>query len=389
MNIHEYQAKAVLREFGVPVPRGFAAFTVVEAVRAAEQLGGPVWVVKAQIHAGGRGKAGGVKVVKSLDAVRSEAQRLLGSRLVTEQTGPEGKIVSRLYIEEGSAIDRELYLSALVDRARGRVAFVVSTEGGMEIEEVAHTHPDRILSFAVDPVTGVLPHHGRRVAKALGLANEAAVQAGRIPAQLYAAFVAKDMSLLEVNPLVLTKAGALICLDAKISFDDSALYRHPDIVALRDLSEEDEREIAASRNELNYIALDGSIGCMVNGAGLAMATMDIIKLYGGAPANFLDVGGGASKERVTVAFKLILADPNVEAILVNILGGIMRGDVIAEGIVSAAREFNPHVPLVLRLEGTNVELGRRILGQSGLPLIAAENFEDAARKVVAVAQEAA
>src|SRR6266702_4559853 len=319
MNIHEYQAKAVLREFGVPVPRGIPAFTVVEAVRAAEQLGGPVWVVKAQIHAGGRGKAGGVKVVKSLDAVRSEAQRLLDSTLVTEQTGPEGKIVRRLYVEEGSAIDREFYLSALVDRACGRVAFVVSTEGGMEIEEVAHTHPDRIVSFAVDPVTGVLPHHGRRVAQALGLANEAAVQAGRILAQLYAAFLAKDMSLLEINPLVLTKAGALICLDAKIGFDDSALYRHPDIVALRDLSDEDEKEI------------DASIGCMVNGAGLAMATMDIIKLYGGAPANFLDVGGGASKERVSAAFKIITADPKVKGILVNIFGGIMRCHNDVEG----------------------------------------------------------
>jgi succinyl-CoA synthetase beta subunit len=387
MNIHEYQAKAVLREFGVPVPRGFPAFTVVEAVRAAEQLGGPVWVVKAQIHAGGRGKAGGVKVVKSLDAVRSEAQRLLDSTLVTEQTGPQGKIVRRLYVEEGSAIDREFYLSALVDRACGRVAFVVSTEGGMEIEEVAHTHPDRIVSFAVDPVTGVLPHHGRRAAQALGLANEAAVQAGRILAQLYAAFLAKDMSLLEINPLVLTKAGALICLDAKIGFDDSALYRHPDIVALRDLSEEDEKEIAASRHELSYIALDGSIGCMVNGAGLAMATMDIIKLYGGAPANFLDVGGGASKERVSAAFKIITADPKVQGILVNIFGGIMRCDIIAEGVIAAVKEVGLKVPLVVRLEGTNVEIGKHIIAESGLNVIAADDLDDAAQKIVAAVKE--
>jgi succinyl-CoA synthetase beta subunit len=388
MNIHEYQAKAVLREFGVPVPRGIPAFTAKKAVLAAEELGGPVWVVKAQIHAGGRGKAGGVKIVKSLQAVRSEAERVLGSTLVTDQTGPDGKVVNRLYIEEGSTIDRELYLSALVDRASGRVAFVVSTEGGMDIEEVAHTRPDKIVSFAVDPITGILPHHSRQVVQALGLANEAAVQAGRILSQLYAAFLAKDMSLLEINPLVLTKGGSLVCLDAKIAFDDNALYRHADIVALRDLTEEDEKEIAASRHELNYIALDGSIGCMVNGAGLAMATMDIIKLYGGSPANFLDVGGGASKERVSAAFKIITADPKVKGILVNIFGGIMRCDIIAEGVIAAVKEVGLKVPLVVRLEGTNVEIGKNIIAESGLNVIAADDLDDAAQKIVAAVKEA-
>jgi succinyl-CoA synthetase beta subunit len=383
MDIHEYQAKALLREFGVPVPRGMPAFTVVEAVGAAEELGGPVWVVKAQIHAGGRGKAGGVKVVKSLDAVRAEAQRLLGSKLVTAQTGPDGKVVRRLYVEEGSAIDRELYLSALVERGRGRVAFVASTEGGVEIEEVAHKHPERIETVMVDPVTGVLPHHGRRVAQALGLSNAAAADAARILAQLYAAFLAKDISLLEINPLVVTKSGALVCLDAKIGFDDSALYRHPEISALRDLGEEDEKEIAASHHQLNYIALDGSIGCMVNGAGLAMATMDIIKLYGAAPANFLDVGGGASKERVSAAFKIITADPKVKGILVNIFGGIMRCDIIAEGVIGAVKEVGLKVPLVVRLEGTNVELGNKIIAASGLDVIAADDLDDAAQKIVA------
>ena len=388
MNIHEYQAKAVLREFGVPVPRGIPAFTAKEAVLAAEQLGGPVWVVKAQIHAGGRGKAGGVKVVKSLHEVRSEAERLLGSTLVTVQTGPDGKVVNRLYIEEGSAIERELYLSAVVDRGSGRVAFVASTEGGMEIEEVAHSHPEKILSFSVDPVTGVMPHHSRLVVRMLGLANESAVQAGRILPQLYKAFLDKDMSLLEVNPLVLTKSGSLVCLDAKIAFDDNALYRHADIVALRDLTEEDEKEIAASRHELNYIALDGSIGCMVNGAGLAMATMDIIKLYGGAPANFLDVGGGASKERVSAAFKIITADPRVKGILVNIFGGIMRCDIIAEGVIAAVKEVGLKVPLVVRLEGTNVEIGKNIIAESGLNVIAADDLDDAAQKIVAAVKEA-
>src|SRR5580704_13970781 len=309
MNIHEYQAKGVLREFGVPVPRGIAAFTVEEAAKAANELGGPVWVVKAQIHAGGRGKAGGVKVVKSVEAVRAEAQRLLGSVLVTHQTGPHGKQVNRIYVEEGSLIDREFYLSALVDRETARVAFVVSTEGGMDIEEVAKSHPERIMSFSVDPATAIMPHHGRLVARALRLTGDLAKKTESVVAKLHAAFVAKDMSLLEINPLVVTKSGELICLDAKMGFDDNALYRHPDMVALRDLTEEDAKEIEASKYDLNYVALEGTIGCMVNGAGLAMATMDIIKLYGEAPANFLDVGGGATTEKVAAAFKIITSDP--------------------------------------------------------------------------------
>jgi succinyl-CoA synthetase beta subunit len=382
MNIHEYQAKAVLREFGVPVPRGHAAFSVDEAVKAATDLGSPVVVVKAQIHAGGRGKAGGVKVVKSTDDVRKEAQRLLGSVLVTHQTGPHGKQVNRLYIEEGSAIDRELYLSALVDRETSRVAFVVSTEGGMDIEKVAHDTPDKIVSFSIDPATGIMPHHGRTVAQALGLTGDLAKQAGDLVGKLYAAFVAKDMSLLEVNPLVITKANQLICLDAKMGFDDNALYRHPDIVALRDLTEEDEKEIEASKHDLNYVALDGTIGCMVNGAGLAMATMDIIKLYGESPANFLDVGGGASKEKVAAAFKIITADPKVKGILVNIFGGIMKCDIIAEGVVAAVKEVGLRVPLVVRLEGTNVEQGKEIIAHSNLNVTSADDLDDAAQKIV-------
>jgi succinyl-CoA synthetase beta subunit len=382
MNIHEYQAKAVLREFGVPVPRGHAAFSVEEAVKAANDLGTPVVVVKAQIHAGGRGKAGGVKVVKSKEDVRKEAQRLLGSILVTHQTGPHGKQVNRLYIEEGSAIDREFYLSALVDRETSRIAFVVSTAGGMDIEEVARSEPEKIVTFAVDPATGIMPHHGRLVAQALGLDGDLAKQAEKLALKLYAAFTAKDMSLLEVNPLVVTKGKELICLDAKIGFDDNALYRHPDIVALRDLTEEDEKEIEASKYDLNYIALDGTIGCMVNGAGLAMATMDIIKLYGEAPANFLDVGGGASKEKVAAAFKIITADPKVQGILVNIFGGIMKCDVIAEGVVAAVKEVGLHVPLVVRLEGTNVELGKEIIRKSNLNVTSADDLDDAAQKIV-------
>jgi succinyl-CoA synthetase beta subunit len=382
MNIHEYQAKGVLREFGVPVPRGIPAFTVEEAAKAATELGGPVWVVKAQIHAGGRGKAGGVKVVKSVDDVRGEAQRLLGSVLVTHQTGPHGKLVNRLYIEEGSLIDRELYLSALVDRESSRIAFVVSTEGGMDIEEVAKSRPERIMTFAVDPASGVMPHHGRRVAQALGLVGELAKKAESLVAKLYAAFVAKDMSMLEINPLVVTKGNDLICLDAKIGFDDNALYRHPDIVALRDLTEEDAKEIEASKYDLNYVALDGTIGCMVNGAGLAMATMDIIKLYGEAPANFLDVGGGATTEKVAAAFKIITSDPKVKGILVNIFGGIMKCDIIAAGVVAAVKEVGLQVPLVVRLEGTNVEPGKTILSQSGLNVIAADDLDDAAQKIV-------
>jgi succinyl-CoA synthetase beta subunit len=382
MNIHEYQAKAVLRDFGVPVPRGHAAFSVEEAVKAASDLAAPVVVVKAQIHAGGRGKVGGVKVVKSVEDVRKEAQRLLGSVLVTHQTGPHGKQVNRLYIEEGSAIDREFYLSALVDRESSRVAFVVSTAGGMDIEEVAHKTPEKIMTFSVDPATGIMPHHGRRVAQALGLAGDLAKQAETLTAKLYAAFTAKDMSLLEINPLVVTKANQMICLDAKIGFDDNALYRHPDIVALRDLTEEDEKETEASKYDLNYVALDGTIGCMVNGAGLAMATMDIIKLYGEAPANFLDVGGGASKEKVAAAFKIITADPKVKGILVNIFGGIMKCDVIAEGVVAAVKEVGLRVPLVVRLEGTNVALGKEIIAHSNLNVTSADDLDDAAQKIV-------
>ena len=382
MNIHEYQAKAVLRDFGVPVPRGIAAFTPEEAVKAAAELGGPVWVVKAQIHAGGRGKAGGVKVVKSIDDVRAEAKRLIGSVLVTHQTGPHGKQVNRLYVEDGSLIDREFYLSALVDRETARIAFVVSTEGGMDIEEVAKSHPERIMTFSVDPATGVMPHHGRRVAQALGLSGDLAKKTEALVGKLYAAFVAKDMSMLEINPLVVTKANDLICLDAKIGFDDNALYRHPDIVALRDLTEEDAKEIEASKYDLNYVALDGTIGCMVNGAGLAMATMDIIKLYGEAPANFLDVGGGATTEKVAAAFKIITSDPKVKGILVNIFGGIMKCDIIAAGVVAAVKEVGLQVPLVVRLEGTNVELGKTILSESGLNVIAADDLDDAAQKIV-------
>jgi succinyl-CoA synthetase beta subunit len=382
MNIHEYQAKAVLREFGVVVPRGHAAFTVDEAVKAATELGSPVVVVKAQIHAGGRGKAGGVKVVKSVEDVRREAQRLLGSTLVTHQTGAHGKRVNRLYIEEGSMIDREFYLSALVDRETSRVAFVVSTEGGMDIEEVAKSHPEKIMTFSVDPATGVMPHHGRRVAQVLGLKGDLAKQVASLVGKLYTAFVAKDMSLLEINPLVVTKANELVCLDAKIGFDDNALYRHPDIVALRDLTEEDEKEIEASKYDLNYVALDGTIGCMVNGAGLAMATMDIIKLYGEAPANFLDVGGGASKEKVAAAFKIITADPKVKGILVNIFGGIMKCDIIAAGVVDAVKEVGLRVPLVVRLEGTNVALGKEIIATSNLNVVSADDLDDAAQKIV-------
>src|ERR1700681_2903943 len=382
MNIHEYQAKEVLREFGVPVPRGIAASRVDEAAKAATELGGPVWVVKAQIHAGGRGKAGGVKGVKSIDQVRAEAERLLRSVLVTHQTGPHGKQVNRLYIEDGSLIDRELYLSALVDRESSRIAFVVSTEGGMDIEEVAKSHPERIMTFAVDPASGVMPHHGRRVAQMLGLTGELAKKAEALVAKLYAAFIAKDMSMLEINPLVVTKSNDLVCLDAKIGFDDNALYRHPDIVALRDLTEEDAKETEASKYDLNYVALDGTIGCMVNGAGLAMATMDIIKLYGEAPANFLDVGGGATAEKVAAAFKIITSDPKVKGILVNIFGGIMKCDIIAAGVVAAVKEVGLQVPLVVRLEGTNVELGKTILSESGLNVIPADDLDDAAQKIV-------
>ena len=389
MNIHEYQAKAVLREFGVPVPRGIPAFTAEQAVRAASDLGAPVIVVKAQIHAGGRGKAGGVKVVKSKDEVRREAERLLGSILVTPQTGPRGKEVNWLYVEEGSAIDRELYLSMLVDRATARIALVVSRAGGMDIEEVARRTPEQIVTISVDPVTGICPFHVRRVSLVLGLEHALQKQMSVLLTGLYRAFTEKDMSLLEINPLVLTKAGQLLCLDAKVDFDDNALYRHPEIVALRDLSEEDEKEIEASKHDLNYVALDGTIGCMVNGAGLAMATMDIIKLHGEAPANFLDVGGGANKEKVAAAFKIITADPKVKGILVNIFGGIMKCDVIAEGVVAAVKEVGLRVPLVVRLEGTNVELGKEILATSNLNVTPADDLDDAARKIVKAVRERA
>jgi succinyl-CoA synthetase beta subunit len=382
MNIHEYQAKAVLRAFDVPVSYGLPAMSVEEAVNAAKELGGPVWVVKAQIHAGGRGKAGGVKVVKSIEDVEKEAKRLLGSTLVTIQTGPAGKEVNRLYIEEGSLIDKEFYLSMLVDRETSKIAFVVSTEGGVNIEEVAHNTPEKIVTFSVDPATGIMPHHGRHVANALKLSGDLAKQAENLVSKLYKAFTARDMSLLEVNPLIITKDGKLMCLDAKVGFDSNALYRQPEMLELRDLSEEDPKEIEASKYDLSYITLDGTIGCMVNGAGLAMATMDIIKLYGEAPANFLDVGGGASKEKVTAAFKIITADPNVKGILVNIFGGIMKCDVIAEGVVAAVKEVGLQVPLVVRLEGTNVEQGKKIISESKLNVLSADDLDDAAQKIV-------
>ncbi len=389
MDIHEHQAKALLKEFGIPVPRGFPAFSVEDAVQAAQNLGGPVWVVKAQIHAGGRGKGGGVKVVRSIDEVREEATRMLGMTLVTHQTGPKGRVVRRLYIEDGAAIERELYLSLLVDRETSRVAVVASTEGGMDIEEVARTAPEKIVTFSIDPATGVFPHHGLALIKALKLEGPAAKQARGLITQLHRAFVEKDMSLLEINPLIVTAEGDLRLLDAKVSFDSNALYRHDDIRALRDISEEDEKEIAASNYDLSYIALDGQIGCMVNGAGLAMATMDIIKLYGAEPANFLDVGGGASKEKVTAAFKIITADPNVKGILVNIFGGIMRCDIIAEGVVAAVKEVGLQVPLVVRLEGTNVDQGKAILNGSGLNIIPANDLADAAAKIVHAVKAAA
>ena len=389
MNIHEYQAKAVLKSFGVSVPRGGIAFSPDEAVQHAESLGGPVWVVKAQIHAGGRGKGGGVKVVKTVDDVRAEADRMLGMTLITHQTGPEGKEVGRVYIEEGSEIDRELYLSSLVDRVTSKVSFIASTEGGMDIEEVAAETPEKILTVGIDPVAGITDANGQEIAAALKLTGNQVDQCVALVKNLYKAFVDTDMSLLEINPLVVDGTGDLICLDAKVNFDSNALYRHDDIVELRDLSEEDPAEVEASKYDLSYVKLDGSIGCMVNGAGLAMATMDIIKLYGEEPANFLDVGGGATKEKVTEAFKIILSDSNVKGILVNIFGGIMRCDIIAEGVVAAASELALSVPLVVRLEGTNVEQGKEIMAASGLAIIPADNLEDAAEKIVAAVREAA
>ena len=397
MNIHEYQAKAVLKEFGVPVSRGVAIHQASEAEAAAKQLGGPLWVVKSQIHAGGRGKGkfkeaaagekGGVRLAKSIDEVKQFATEMLGNTLVTIQTGPAGKQVNRLYIEDGSDIAAEFYVSALVDRETGRVAFVVSTEGGMDIEAVAHDTPEKIITFSIDPATGYMPHHGRTVSRALGLEGDQARQAGEIIGSLYAAFVAKDMAMLEVNPLILTKDGRLHCLDAKITFDSNSLYRHKDIVALRDTSEEDAKEIEASKYDLAYIALDGTIGCMVNGAGLAMATLDIIKLYGESPANFLDVGGGATEEKVTAAFKIITADPQVKGILVNIFGGIMKCDVIARGVIAAVKTVGLQVPLVVRLEGTNVEEGKTIIRDSGMNVIPADDLDDAAQKIVAAVRK--
>ncbi len=389
MNVHEHQAKELLAGYGVAVPRGQVAFDVDGAVRAAEALGGPVWAVKAQIHAGGRGKGGGVRVVRSLDGVREAAEAMLGMTLVTHQTGPAGREVRRLYVEEGCDIARELYLGMLVDRVSGRVTVMASTEGGTEIEEVAARTPERILRLAVDPATGLQPFHARRLAFALGLEGERVRAVSRFVSAMHEAFVDLDASVVEINPLVVTGADGVLALDAKMNFDDNALFRHEAVAALRDETEEDPAELEAARHELNYVKLDGNIGCMVNGAGLAMATMDIIKLCGGAPANFLDVGGGATRERVTEAFKLILSDDSVEAILVNIFGGIMRCDVIAEGVVAAAREVSLGVPLVVRLAGTNVELGRKILGESGLPVVSAGDLGEAAQNAVRAAGEGA
>ncbi len=399
MNIHEYQAKELYRQYGVPTSTGYPAFSVEEAVEAAKKLPGPVWVVKAQIHAGGRGKGkfkeadagdkGGVRLAKSIDEVRTFAQQMLNKTLVTIQTGDAGRVVKRLYVEEGSQIDRELYLSALVDRATSRISFIASTEGGMDIEKVAHDTPEKIVTFSIDPASGYSQFHGRKVAFALGLKGDQINQCVAMIGNLYRMCVEKDMSLLEINPLVVTKDGKLVCLDGKMDFDGNALFRHKDIVALRDLGEEDEKEIEASKYDLNYITLDGTIGCMVNGAGLAMATMDIIKLYGESPANFLDVGGGASKEKVTAAFKIITADPAVKGILVNIFGGIMRCDIIAEGVIAAVKEVGLKVPLVVRLEGTNVELGKKILNESGLAIVAADDLADAAKKITDQVKKAA
>jgi succinyl-CoA synthetase beta subunit len=389
MNVHEYQAKTLLGKYGVAVPRGGVAYTAQEAAEVATSLGGPVWVVKAQIHAGGRGKAGGVKVVKSLDEVFARTEDMLGKILVTHQTGPAGREVKRVYIEEGCDIKRELYVGMLLDRATSRVTIMASTEGGMDIEEVAAHSPQKIQKVAIDPATGLQPFHARKIAFGLKLEGKQVGSAVRFLTGMYQAFIELDASIVEINPLVVTGAGDVIALDAKMNFDDNALYRHPDVAALRDEAEEDPIELEAGKHELNYVKLDGNIGCMVNGAGLAMATMDIIKLYGGEPANFLDVGGGATKERVTTAFKLILSDPNVEGVLVNIFGGIMRCDVIAEGVVAAAREVSLHVPLVVRLAGTNVELGKKILAESGLKILAADDLADAAEKIVKSVKEAA
>ena len=392
MNIHEYQAKALLRQYGAPVSDGRVVLKAEDAKAAANEMDGPMWVVKAQIHAGGRGKgtfkepdageAGGVRLTKSAEEAAQEAKKMLGRTLVTKQTGPAGKQVNRIYIEDGSGIDKEFYLALLVDRQSSRVSFVASTEGGMDIEEVAESTPEKILSFSVDPATGYQGYPGRRIAFMLGLVGKQVSQCVALMGTLYKMFVEKDMEMLEINPLILTDDGQLKCLDAKMGFDGNAIYRHPDIAELRDTTEEDPKELEASKYDLNYIALDGEIGCMVNGAGLAMATMDIIKLYGAEPANFLDVGGGATTEKVTEAFKIITSDPNVKGILVNIFGGIMRCDVIAQGVVTAVKEVGLQVPLVVRLEGTNVEEGKRIINESGLDVIAADNLRDGAEKIV-------
>ncbi|PCI48089.1 MAG: ADP-forming succinate--CoA ligase subunit beta [Alphaproteobacteria bacterium] len=388
MNIHEYQAKSLLKTFGAPVLRGGVAYTAQEAEQIAKDLGGPIWVVKAQIHAGGRGKGGGVKVVKSIAEVKKIAGEMIGMTLVTHQTGPQGKEVKRVYIEDGCNIANELYVSILVDRGTSRVAIMASSEGGMDIEQVAADTPEKIVTISIDPASGLSGFHCRKVAFGLGLEGKVASKAAKVIATLYRAFMDKDAAMLEINPLVVTADDDIVVLDAKMGFDSNSLFRHPDVVELRDPDEEDPMELEAAKHELNYIKLDGSIGCMVNGAGLAMATMDIIKLRGGSPANFLDVGGGATRERVTEAFKIILSDSNVEGILVNIFGGIMRCDVIAEGVVAAAKEVSLSVPLVVRLAGTNVELGMEIMANSGLPIILADDMGDAATKVVAAVKEA-
>ncbi|HET6308177.1 MAG TPA: ADP-forming succinate--CoA ligase subunit beta [Rhodopila sp.] len=398
MNIHEYQGKELLKRYGVAVLDGHVAWTPEEAEAAAGKLPGPVYVVKSQIHAGGRGAGrfaddpngkGGVRLARSPAEVKAAAEAMIGHTLITKQTGAQGRLVRRVYVEAGCDIARELYVSLLVDRLTGRVTIVASTEGGMEIEEVAASHPEKILRVGVDPASGISGFHGRRLAAGLGLSGKQASSFGKFVTAMYQAFVALDCAIVEINPLVVTGAGDVVALDAKVSFDDNALFRHPELEKLRDEAEEDPKELEAAKSELNYVALDGNIGCMVNGAGLAMATMDIIKLYGMAPANFLDVGGSATKERVTAAFKIILSDPNVEGILVNIFGGIMRCDIIAEGVVSAAREVQLSVPLVVRLAGTNVELGKQILAKSGLPIVAADNLADAAEKIVQAVKEAA
>jgi succinyl-CoA synthetase beta subunit len=389
MNIHEYQAKGLMAKFGVAVPRGAVAYTADEAEAAARNLGGAVWAVKAQIHAGGRGKAGGVKIAKSPAEVRDLAAKMIGMTLVTKQTGPAGREVKRVYIEAGCDIKRELYLGMLIDRATSRLTVMASAEGGVDIEEVAASHPEKIIKVSVDPATGLMAHHARRIAYGLGLEGAQVGSAIKFMSAMYKAFLDLDASVVEINPLIVTGSGEVMALDAKMNFDDNGLFRQKDVAELRDEDEEDPAEVEAGKHGLNYIKLEGNIGCLVNGAGLAMATMDIIKLYGGSPANFLDVGGGATKDRVTTAFKIILSDPNVEGILVNIFGGIMRCDVIAEGVVAAAREIGLQVPLVVRLEGTNVELGKKILRESGLAILSAENLADAAEKVVKAVREAA